>query len=211
MESESKTQRGRRWGRGERADSDSARQRIISAARRCYSRKGVTATTMSDVAAEAGVVRGTLYRYFPRKESILLHIFREEIALFIDRFREETPVPASFCDYLLDYMMFSLRFSHETPMHRELFAEQSALWVSRNYLDDPETLALTEDLLREPFRSAQVSGELQPDLTLPELVRWTARILMSYILLPDNQGLEECRETLRRLAIRAITHVGKAS
>lgn len=197
----------RRWGKGQRAESGEARQRIIAAARHCYAHKGIAATTMSDLAQQAGVVRGTLYRYFARKEDILLCIFREETAKFLEQFRALTPVPPSFAEYLLEYLLFNLRFAPETPMHKELFAEQSALWVGRVSLNDPATLAFTEDLFREPFRSAQANGEIHQDLTLPELVHWCGRIIISHILVPDvpPQSEQEQRNLLKAFLVRAIT------
>lgn len=46
-------------------DVDRTRLRIVEAAVRLHGRAGPRATTLSDVAAEAGVTRATLYRHFP--------------------------------------------------------------------------------------------------------------------------------------------------
>ena len=59
------------------------RARILDAAERCFVRNGFHRTTMQDVAAEAGMSAGNLYRYFPSKEAIqagLAERDREEIA-----------------------------------------------------------------------------------------------------------------------------------
>jgi TetR/AcrR family transcriptional regulator, repressor for uid operon len=44
--------------------------RILDAAERCFVRAGFHRTTMQDVAAEAGMSPGNLYRYFPSKDAI---------------------------------------------------------------------------------------------------------------------------------------------
>jgi len=44
---------------------------IVAAAERAFVRQGFHATTMSDVAEEAGMSAGNLYRYFPSKEAIV--------------------------------------------------------------------------------------------------------------------------------------------
>jgi TetR/AcrR family transcriptional regulator, repressor for uid operon len=44
------------------------RTRILDAAETCFVRSGFHRTTMQDVAAEAGMSAGNLYRYFPSKE-----------------------------------------------------------------------------------------------------------------------------------------------
>jgi AcrR family transcriptional regulator len=48
------------------------REQIIAAALACFARAGYHATTMADVAAEAGVSKGTPYLYFESKETLFL-------------------------------------------------------------------------------------------------------------------------------------------
>src|SRR5919107_1556976 len=56
-----------------KADSSAERQtRILNAAERCFVRAGFHRTTMQDVAAEAGMSPGNLYRYFPSKDAIVI-------------------------------------------------------------------------------------------------------------------------------------------
>lgn len=184
----------RRWGNQENAAPVEARERITAAARACYTRKGIAQTTMADVADEAKVVRATLYRYFPSRESVLLAVFREEVRRFLDAFRKRVGEAESFCDFLLDFMVFSLRTAPVTPLHRELFAEQSALWVSRNYLGDAESIGLTIAFFRESFQVARRVGEIREDLELAELIEFAVRHLISFMLLPDSARKTEAQQ-----------------
>ncbi len=52
-------------------DSPDRKTRILDAAERCFVRAGFHRTTMQDVAAEAGMSAGNLYRYFPSKDSVV--------------------------------------------------------------------------------------------------------------------------------------------
>src|SRR6266704_6656114 len=53
-------------------DRESARHmHIVAAAERAFVRQGFHASTMQDVAAEAGMSPGNLYRYFPSKDAIV--------------------------------------------------------------------------------------------------------------------------------------------
>src|SRR3954451_11080724 len=47
------------------------RRKILDAAEACFVRNGFHRTTMNDVAAEAGMSAGNLYRYFASKEAIV--------------------------------------------------------------------------------------------------------------------------------------------
>jgi AcrR family transcriptional regulator len=51
----------------ERADAARNRARVLAAADRLFAARGVAAVTMDDIAAEAGVGKGTLYRRFGDK------------------------------------------------------------------------------------------------------------------------------------------------
>lgn len=54
-------------GAHERRDAARNRQTILATARRLFEARGVTCVTMEEVAREAGVGKGTLYRRFPNK------------------------------------------------------------------------------------------------------------------------------------------------
>jgi AcrR family transcriptional regulator len=56
--------------------SDKKTQSILSAACRCLGEKGYAATTISEIAAEAGVSRGLLHYYFKSKEELMARALR---------------------------------------------------------------------------------------------------------------------------------------
>ena len=49
--------------------------RIVEAAARVFGRRGFSGTVMADIAAEAGIGKGTLYEYFDSKEDIFFAVF----------------------------------------------------------------------------------------------------------------------------------------
>lgn len=64
-----------RWERrkAERPDE------ILDAALECFAAKGFTATRMDDVAARAGVTKGTVYLYFKTKEDLFKELVRARL------------------------------------------------------------------------------------------------------------------------------------
>lgn len=67
------------------------RAQILDAAERCFVRAGFHRTTMHDVAVEAGMSAGNLYRYFPSKDAIVAGITerdRRELAESFASLRE---------------------------------------------------------------------------------------------------------------------------
>jgi AcrR family transcriptional regulator len=56
------------------------RAQILDAALEVFSRKGVYATRIADIASEAGIAYGLVYHYFKNKEEVLNTIFEERWA-----------------------------------------------------------------------------------------------------------------------------------
>src|SRR5260370_25955431 len=53
------------------------RNQIIAAALTCFARAGYHVTTMADVAAQAGVSKGTPYLYFDSKEALFIALHEQ--------------------------------------------------------------------------------------------------------------------------------------
>jgi AcrR family transcriptional regulator len=63
--------------RRERADAARNRERVLAAARRLFAERGVRAVTMSDVAREAGVAKGTVFHRFGDRAGLALALVDE--------------------------------------------------------------------------------------------------------------------------------------
>ncbi|MGW6024255.1 TetR/AcrR family transcriptional regulator [Streptomyces sp. NPDC055099] len=72
------------WGGRPPASDAEARQRIVDATARCIDRHGAAKTTLSDVAAELGVTRQTVYRHFGRISDIIGEVAAQGAESFVD-------------------------------------------------------------------------------------------------------------------------------
>jgi AcrR family transcriptional regulator len=95
-ENEVTTQRsaGRPRGREKPRTGDTPRQEIVEAAARLFVEKGYTATTMSDIAREAGLHQSSVYYWFSRKEAILheaLMIARAPVDYVVKTSADDSP------------------------------------------------------------------------------------------------------------------------
>src|SRR5664279_1464361 len=126
--------------------SEQTRRRIVAAARRVFARRGVTRSTLSHVAAAAGVSRGAIYWHFDNK-----------LALF-EAMRELVSLP------LVDRIDFTLlNVEHADP----LFAIEAFL---RDLIASIETDRAT----RQTFEIAQLKCEYVDEFA-PELKRQVQR------------------------------------
>ena len=67
---------------GPTLQSAETRERLYAVALRLVAERGYAATTLRDIAAEAGVSVGLLYRYFPNKQAVLLALYDDLSADF---------------------------------------------------------------------------------------------------------------------------------
>jgi AcrR family transcriptional regulator len=63
--------------RGQSAQGAAARDRLYATAIRMISERGYDATTLREIAEEAGVSVGLLYRYFPSKQAVIVALYDE--------------------------------------------------------------------------------------------------------------------------------------
>jgi AcrR family transcriptional regulator len=61
-----------------RADATQNRERILEAAKQAFARSGANAS-LDDIAKQAGVGAGTLYRHFPTRDALLEAVYRTEV------------------------------------------------------------------------------------------------------------------------------------
>jgi AcrR family transcriptional regulator len=111
---------------------------ILDAARTVFSRDGYAASSVEDVAAEAGIGKGTVYLYFKSKEELYVAALARDIRVFTDKAREEMEgvptlrekvaallrVRLEYCraheDFLRIYLTESGRMCVKTSMGKEL-------------------------------------------------------------------------------------------
>ncbi|HVZ02845.1 MAG TPA: TetR family transcriptional regulator [Dongiaceae bacterium] len=67
-----------------RADAERNRQRLLEAAKARFARSGA-ATSLEEIAREAGVGIGTLYRHFPTRDALVEQVYRDAL----DRLSED--------------------------------------------------------------------------------------------------------------------------
>lgn len=126
---------------------------VVDAARRLFTERGVAAVSLGDIAAEVGLGRTSLYRYFPTKAHILQRWFDLEMQPLVERSQAVVEGPGSPAVRLAGWLDVQLDF---------LTDESHAMLVEASGL--PEALP---DEVREHF--AQQHQALY--LTLAEILR----------------------------------------
>jgi AcrR family transcriptional regulator len=145
-----------------RADAARNRERILVAARRVFSERGLEAS-VAEVAREAGVGKATVFRSYPTKEHLIAAIANDRLRWVEDLVTQALEQPdawAAFKDLLAD-----LAHRHATDLtHLEALARHT---------DAPllvEARRATNAALRRLMEKAKAEGAMRADAT-PEDIR----------------------------------------
>ena len=91
------------------------RERVIAAAVELASDGGYEAVQMRDVAAQADVALGTLYRYFPSKDHLLIAALAEQVSALQRRLRQKPPRGTNAADRVVDVLRRASRALEREP------------------------------------------------------------------------------------------------
>lgn len=91
------------------------RERVIGAAVELASNGGYEAVQMRDVAARADVALGTLYRYFPSKDHLLIAALAEQVEALQRRLAQKPPRGGTSADRVVDVLRRASRALERDP------------------------------------------------------------------------------------------------
>ncbi len=177
-----------------------ARERLLDAAVRCVARDGMAGANIAAVAAEAGVSRPTVYRYFVDRQALfeatLMHAGRDVSERLGERLRR-FDAPAEMA---VEAMCFVLR---EIPRERVL----GAMWRDAS-LDAGAVAGLTRrtaiDWSREALRDL-VRAAGWSSTAADEAVEVMLRMLLSLLAAPEpRRGDAALRAFLMRRLVPAL-------
>jgi AcrR family transcriptional regulator len=194
-----------------RRDAERNRQRILRAAAEVFTQRGLDAT-LDDVAREAGVGVGTVYRRFPDKESLVAELFADRIDAMVAVAEEALAAPdpwralVAYLEYavntlaadvgLRQLMMFATYGRDQVAYARE----QMRPVVSKLVQRAQEAGGLREDFSATDVpmiafmlaSAAEYAGPVQPDLWK----RYLALVI---------DGLRPARDTASELPVPPLT------
>jgi AcrR family transcriptional regulator len=147
------------------------RQALISAAARAFARSGFAATSLEDVATEAGVTRVLIYRHFDSKADL----YRAVLDDVSQRLLQETGGPDRLGP---DSIAGLLKVARETPDGFRLYFRQAALEPEfRRHADWLRTAMreTAEPYLKRELREATTrrwAAQLIPTVVIEAIIAW---------------------------------------
>src|SRR5271156_469722 len=141
-----------------RADAERNRDRVLEVAKQAFTRAGADAS-LDDIAKQAGVGAGTLYRYLPSREALIEAVYRTEVAKLaaVERHFAETMAPIEalrawmllFVDYIATKKIIAAALNNLVGGPSKVFeASHDRIW----------------EAIRALVKRAIKSGDIRKDL-----------------------------------------------
>ena len=149
-----------RWQR--RKDARPAE--ILAAALASFAERGFAATRLDDVAARAGITKGTLYLYFRSKEELFKAVVRQELVPNIEQAEAMVATSGAPSLGLLEQLIGLFSGIMQTPLSAlpKLVLTEAGNFpdLARFYLE--EVVDRGKGLLRQVLEAGVEAGELRP-------------------------------------------------
>ena len=187
-------------------------QQIIEAAIRVFARNGYYHSRVSDIAREAGIASGTIYLYFRTKDDILVTLFREKMAAWVEFVRREITGEADAVARLrkLVLLHFSVLEQHpdlaevvqvELRQGHKFFRGASAHEVSAYF-------ALIQSILEEGMAAGQIRGDVSAKIATKMLFGAMDQMATSWVLGKRGYRLVDAAEAVATIFLKGVTRDG---
>lgn len=143
-----------------RTDAVRNRERILEVAKEAFTRHGADAS-LDDIAREAGVGPGTLYRHFPTRDALIEGVYHsevEKIAAAARNFSERMPPLEALRAWMLLFVEHIARKQIIAPALNTLVGGPSRLYEgSRSQIQ-----GAIESLVKRATKSGELRKDVQP-------------------------------------------------
>lgn len=155
---------------------------IVAGAARALANRGVRKLSMSDICAEAGVSRGTLYRYFKNKEDVLEALAQHVLASMAVALDEAVAAHPALEDRLQVVLSTLGQLAGRMPYTNAVLETEPGFALDFFRRSMPEFRAMLEPTLELALRtSPPVASGL---LSVADLCELFERVMLSTYLVP---------------------------
>ncbi len=182
---------------------------ILTAARKVFAEKGYREATMDQIAAAAGVAKGTLYSYFPSKRDVYVAELSRGATELLELTRRVIASPGDLRSKILMFIRTRVEYLAE---HLEFFKIYQSefgnlthpAWLSKQFRQSyTRQLKLLEGLLA----GAMKKGEIRPapaGVLACGIYEMTRGLLVRHVLGGGHASVEKEAEAVAELLWRGI-------
>lgn len=197
-------------------DAMETRAKLLDAAEALFSEKGVTQTSMMQVAEKAGVTRGAIYHHFENKMDLIEYLMGR-VTLPFDEMREQVAEGSEF-DPLIEVKQRSKEFIRRVQDDDQVRSLASILLHKCEYIDEVNPIKLRHISGRNEcitdveklFETAIKQGSLPPSVNsrvaVIGLFSLVDGLIYNWLLAPDYFHLVEYGSQAIDSYVNGLTH-----
>jgi AcrR family transcriptional regulator len=139
------------------ANDSPSRARILAAAEERFAAFGYRRTGIAEIARDAGVASGTLYRYFENKEEIFRAVMRDGLTRWLETARRVLAQPGKALDRLARLGQASVDYNRENALINSVYRRDGEI-IFAPLLEElheqlvTENVAMIADVIRDGIR-----------------------------------------------------------
>ncbi|GAA3487232.1 MULTISPECIES: TetR/AcrR family transcriptional regulator [Streptomyces] len=142
-----------------KVDRTARREELLDAALRVFARKGFAASRIDDVAAEAGIAKGSVYLSFDSRDALLEAVFQRYAARSEQALAAASAVRGPALDRLAALVRGTVAFLAAHPEHARVLAD---VWACRAPLDLAAVHRAHREAVARLLADARAEGTLRP-------------------------------------------------
>lgn len=182
-----------------REEALATRQQILGAAERCFHERGLSRTSMADIAQAANISRGAIYWHFQNKDEIFQSLL-ENRTLLLGELESATRNPDTRDP--LGHIQLLLTRLFQLSARDTCFRRLNEILLFRcEYTDEPGGLGRfmpgivleNQDLIKQALTNAVNKAQLPADLDVPAAARTlhacVSGLIREWLLMPDSYDL----------------------
>ncbi|MEO9224039.1 MAG: TetR/AcrR family transcriptional regulator [Acidimicrobiales bacterium] len=156
---------------------DDGRVRVLDAAVACFGRVGIAKTTVEDVAAQAGVARASVYRWFPGgRDQLVVDAIGHEVGRFFEGLESEMAGATDLATSLETLLMYVHRTLLDHAVLQRVLETEPERLLPHLSEAGPAFLQVVAAVLLPIVAEAS----LTPGVTPAEATDWLARMVLSF-------------------------------
>ena len=143
-----------------RTDAQRNRERVLEAAKQAFTRAGANAS-LDDIAKDAGVGAGTLYRHFPTRDALIEAVYRtevEKLAAAERKFADAMPPIEALRAWMLLFVDYIAAKQIIAPALNTLVGGPSKLYEGSR----AQIQGAIDALVRRAIKSGDIRKDLDP-------------------------------------------------
>lgn len=187
--------------------------RILDAAERCLRRLGVQRASMADVAAAAGMSRGSVYFHFPDREALVQAVLARAAERFVRSSEQAVRSRRTLATQVAEAAVFIRQHMRDGDPPQATGDHHDALVATLLTANLEGTVASWVEFWQPFLAEAAARGEIRRDLDRREAAEWIVRIMLSVAVMPsaviDLDDARALRAFVGRYIVQGLASRGR--